>query len=157
MRTRADGVTVVDDAYNANPDSMRAALKALVTMARAGESPRRTWAVLGEMGELGDESVVEHDAIGRLAVRLDVTRIVAVGATRPVRGLYQGAVMEGSWGDEATHVPDADAAIALLERELQPGDLVLVKASQSVRLWTVAEAILAGSVGTAGTETEAAR
>ncbi|UQB70978.1 UDP-N-acetylmuramoyl-tripeptide--D-alanyl-D-alanine ligase [Rhodococcus ruber] len=157
VRTRADGVTVVDDAYNANPDSMRAALKALVTMARAGESPRRTWAVLGEMGELGDESVVEHDAIGRLAVRLDVTRIVAVGATRPVRGLYQGAVMEGSWGDEATHVPDADAAIALLERELQPGDLVLVKASQSVRLWTVAEAILAGSVGTAGTETEAAR
>ncbi|UYP17464.1 UDP-N-acetylmuramoyl-tripeptide--D-alanyl-D-alanine ligase [Rhodococcus sp. Z13] len=143
VHTRSDGVTVIDDAYNANPDSMRAAVKALVTMARSGGFPRRTFAVLGEMGELGEDSVVAHDAIGRLAVRLDVTRIIAVGATRPVRGLFQGAVMEGSWGEEASHVPDADAAIALLREELQPGDIVLVKASQSVGLWTVADALLA--------------
>ncbi|MEE2034438.1 glutamate ligase domain-containing protein, partial [Rhodococcus chondri] len=132
-----------DDSYNANPDSMRAAVKALVSMARAGDTRRRTFAVLGEMAELGDESVVAHDAIGRFAVRLDVTRIVAVGATRPVRGLFQGAVMEGSWGEEASHVPDADAAIELLRDELRPGDIVLVKASQSVGLWTVADAVLA--------------
>ena len=159
VRTRADGVTVIDDAYNANPDSMRAALKALVTMARAGDTPRRTFAVLGEMGELGDDSVVEHDRIGRLAVRLDVTRIIAVGATRPVRGLFQGAVMEGSWGEEASHVPDADAAIALLEDELEPGDVVLVKASQSVGLWSVADAVLGAGTGNtdSAVETEAAR
>lgn len=147
VRTRADGVTVIDDSYNANPDSMRAAVKALVSMARAGDTRRRTFAVLGEMAELGDESVVAHDAIGRLAVRLDVSRIIAVGATRPVRGLFQGAVMEGSWGEEASHVPDADAAIALLRDELRPGDIVLVKASQSVGLWTVADAVLADAPG----------
>ncbi|WP_033097601.1 UDP-N-acetylmuramoyl-tripeptide--D-alanyl-D-alanine ligase [Rhodococcus sp. D-6] len=147
VQTRSDGVTVIDDAYNANPDSMRAAVKALVTMARSGPDRRRTFAVLGEMAELGDDAVVAHDAIGRLAVRLDVTRIIAVGATRPVRGLFQGAVMEGSWGEEASHVPDADAAIALLRDELQPGDIVLVKASQSVGLWTVAEAVLADDPG----------
>ncbi len=60
--------------------------------------------------------------------------------TRQVRGLYQGAVMEGSWGEEACHVPDADAAIAVLREELEPGDIVLVKASQSVGLWAVADA-----------------
>ncbi|MEZ5154171.1 UDP-N-acetylmuramoyl-tripeptide--D-alanyl-D-alanine ligase [Rhodococcus zopfii] len=159
VRTRPDGVTVIDDAYNANPDSMRAALKALVSMARAGGTPRRTFAVLGEMAELGEESVVEHDAIGRLAVRLDVTRIIAVGATRPVRGLFQGAVMEGSWGEEASHVPDAAAAIALLEDELEPGDVVLVKASQSVGLWSVADAVLGAETEDAdpAVETEAAR
>ena len=78
---RPDGVTVVNDAYNANPESMRAALRALVGDGRGG---RRTWAVLGEMLELGDESRAEHDAVGRLAVRLDVDRLVAVGAGAPV-------------------------------------------------------------------------
>ncbi|KQU30565.1 MULTISPECIES: UDP-N-acetylmuramoyl-tripeptide--D-alanyl-D-alanine ligase [unclassified Rhodococcus (in: high G+C Gram-positive bacteria)] len=143
VRTRADGVTVVNDSYNANPDSVRAALKALVTMARSGrDRGRRSWAVLGEMAELGDESVIEHDRIGRLAVRLAVSKIIVVGTGRPSHGLYQGAVMEGSWGEEAHLVPDADAAIALLRDEVEPGDLVLVKASQSVGLWTVAEALL---------------
>jgi len=158
VRTRADGVTIIDDAYNANPDSMRAGIKALVTMARAGNTRRRTFAVLGEMAELGDDSVVQHDAIGRLAVRLDVSRVIAVGPTRQVRGLYQGAVMEGSWGEEACHVPDADAAIALLREELEPGDIVLVKASQSVGLWAVADALLGDPAdNTAATGTEDAR
>ena len=96
---RADGVTVVNDSYNANPDSMRAALKALVSMARSDRHfGRRSWAVLGEMGELGPESVVEHDAIGRLAVRLDVSKLIVVGTGRTSRAMHQGAVMEGSWG-----------------------------------------------------------
>ncbi|UGT41019.1 UDP-N-acetylmuramoyl-tripeptide--D-alanyl-D-alanine ligase [Nocardia yamanashiensis] len=150
VRTRADGVTVVNDSYNANPDSVRAALKALVTMSKAGDTPRRSWAVLGEMGELGDESVLEHDKIGRLAVRLDVDRVVVVGAGRPVRALFQGTVQEGSWGDEAVHVPDIASAIELLDEELEPGDVVLVKASKSVGLWAVAEHLT-------GAEQEAAR
>eukprot|EP01133_Synstelium_polycarpum_P029567 gene29567-36255_t len=137
---RADGVTVVNDSYNANPDSMRAALKA--------------WAVLGEMGELGPESVVEHDAIGRLAVRLDVSKLIVVGTGRTSRAMHQGAVMEGSWGDESVVVPDAAAAIAILEAELEPGDLVLVKASKSVELWTVAEAILAATPNTDSENTD---
>ncbi|MFF0817043.1 UDP-N-acetylmuramoyl-tripeptide--D-alanyl-D-alanine ligase [Rhodococcus sp. NPDC003318] len=147
VRTRADGVTVVNDSYNANPDSVRAALKALVTMSRAGQgAPRRTWAVLGEMAELGPETVVEHDAIGRFVVRLDVTRLIVVGEGRPLRGMHQGAVMEGSWGEESMLVPDHDAALEVLRREVAPGDIVLVKASQSVGLWTVAEALLADTV-----------
>lgn len=133
---RADGVTVINDAYNANPESVRAALKALVAMANG----RRTWAVLGEMRELGEDTVAEHDALGRLAVRLDVNRLVVVGeAARPI---HLGAALEGSWGNETVAVPDVDAAIALLRRELRPGDLVLVKASRVVGLERVANALL---------------
>jgi UDP-N-acetylmuramoyl-tripeptide--D-alanyl-D-alanine ligase len=134
---RADGVTLINDAYNANPDSVRAALKALVAMAGG----RRTWAVLGEMRELGDASAEEHDAIGRLAVRLDVSRLVVVGeAARP---MHLGASLEGSWGDESVFVRDVGEAVALLRRELRPGDLVLVKASRAVGLEQVAEVLLA--------------
>ncbi|GAB3689291.1 UDP-N-acetylmuramoyl-tripeptide--D-alanyl-D-alanine ligase [Angustibacter aerolatus] len=125
---RPDGVTIVNDAYNANPDSVRAALKALKAMS-AG---RRTWAVLGEMLELGPDAVAEHDAIGRLAVRLDVSRLVAVG--EGARAVHTGAVMEGSWGEESVHVPDADAALALLREQLQPGDVVLLKSSNGAGL-----------------------
>ncbi|MEU8894290.1 UDP-N-acetylmuramoyl-tripeptide--D-alanyl-D-alanine ligase [Nocardia sp. NPDC048505] len=139
VRTTEDGVTVVNDSYNANPDSVRAALKALVTMSKAEATPRRSWAVLGEMGELGEESVIEHDAIGRLAVRLDVDRLIVVGTGRPSRAMHQGAVMEGSWGEESILVPDIGAAIALLDDEVETGDVVLVKASKSVGLWAVAE------------------
>ncbi|MCQ4119046.1 UDP-N-acetylmuramoyl-tripeptide--D-alanyl-D-alanine ligase [Rhodococcus tibetensis] len=153
VRDRPDGVTVVNDSYNANPDSMRAAIKALVSMARTGRgAARRSWAVLGEMAELGPESVVEHDAIGRFAVRLDVSKLIIVGTGRPARAMHQGAVMEGSWGDEAILVPDAASAIALLEKELAAGDLVLVKASQSIGLWEVADAVLAGHTGQKGSE-----
>ncbi|NLG54723.1 MAG: UDP-N-acetylmuramoyl-tripeptide--D-alanyl-D-alanine ligase [Rhodococcus sp.] len=144
VRDRTDGVTVINDSYNANPDSMRAGIKALVSMAKSGrDAERRSWAVLGEMAELGDNSVVEHDAIGRFAVRLDVSRLIVVGTGRPARAMHQGAVMEGSWGEESMLVPDAAAAIAVLEEELEPGDVVFVKASQAVGLWQVAEALFA--------------
>jgi UDP-N-acetylmuramoyl-tripeptide--D-alanyl-D-alanine ligase len=135
---RADGVTVVNDAYNANPESMRAALKALAAMGRAGH--RRTWAVLGEMAELGAAAREEHDALGRLAVRLDVSRLVAVGPNAKL--IWAGASLEGSWDNESTWVPDADAAVALLRAELTPGDVVLVKASRAAGLERVAAALL---------------
>lgn len=141
VHTRADGVTIVNDAYNANPDSMKAGLRALAVMARSGES-RRSWAVLGEMAELGDESITEHDRVGRLAVRLDISRLVVVGTGRPMSAMHHGAVMEGSWGSESAMVADADAALALLRAELQPGDVVLVKASNSAGLGSLAEALL---------------
>lgn len=139
---RPDGVTIVNDAYNANPESMRAALRALAAMGRAAQAQGgRTWAVLGKMAELGDASLAEHDAVGRLAVRLNVSKLVAVG-DREASWLQLGAYNEGSWGEESVHVSDAQAAVDLLRRELRPGDVVLVKASRSVGLEQVALALL---------------
>lgn len=152
VQTRADAVTVINDSYNANPDSMRAAIRAMVTMARSEpehgvpmpeRGKRKTWAILGEMAELGEDAVIEHDALGRFAVRMDVRKIISVGSNRAMHALHQGAVMEGSWFDEAFLLPDAEAAEALLRAELEPGDIVLVKASQAVGLWRVAEAVMA--------------
>jgi UDP-N-acetylmuramoyl-tripeptide--D-alanyl-D-alanine ligase len=154
VTTRADGVTVIDDAYNANPDSMRAGLQALAWIAHGGvegggRSPaekRRSWAVLGEMAELGEDAIAEHDRIGRLAVRLDVSRLVVVGSGRSMSAMHHGAVMEGSWGAAdkgAVNVADSDAALALLRAEVQPGDVVLVKASNSAGLGTLADALAA--------------
>ncbi|MFF2202936.1 UDP-N-acetylmuramoyl-tripeptide--D-alanyl-D-alanine ligase [Streptomyces sp. NPDC058145] len=134
---RPDGVTIVNDAYNANPESMRAALRALAAMGKG----RRTWAVLGKMAELGDEALAEHDAVGRLAVRLNVSKLVAVGGIE-ASWLQLGAYNEGSWGEESVHVSDAQAAVDLLRSELRPGDVVLVKASRSVGLEGVAQALL---------------
>ncbi|MGA5544446.1 UDP-N-acetylmuramoyl-tripeptide--D-alanyl-D-alanine ligase [Mycobacterium sp. NPDC051198] len=169
--TRADGVTVINDAYNANPDSMRAGLKALAWMAREGSGEpavdhagepafdlrgkRRSWAVLGEMAELGDDAITEHDAIGRFAVRLDVSRLIVVGTGRTMNAMHHGAVMEGSWGSESTMVDDADAALALLQAELQPGDVVLVKASNSVGLGALADALVAAEAGSPSPTAEA--
>lgn len=132
-----NGVTLIDDTYNANPESMRSALRALAMIGRH----RRTWAVLGEMRELGDLEVEEHDAIGRLAVRLDISHLVAIGRMGKIMQI--AAANEGSWGDEAAHVEDADAAIAHVLARWQPGDVVLVKASRSIRLERVAEALRA--------------
>lgn len=134
-----NGVTLIDDSYNANPESMRSALRALAMIGRH----RRTWAVLGEMRELGDAAVEEHDAIGRMAVRLDISHLVAVG---PMGKIMQiAATNEGSWGDESAHVTDVEAAIAHVLERWQPGDVVLVKASRSIRMERVAQALAAAA------------
>lgn len=137
---RPDGVTVVNDAYNANPDSMRAALKALAAIGRGRGPQARTIAVLGEMRELGESSRDEHDAIGRLAVRLDIHQLLVVG--EPARAMHLGAYLEGSWGEESVFVADNDEAVRWLRSHLQPGDVVLVKASRGARLDQVAAALL---------------
>jgi len=135
-----DGVTVIDDAYNANPDSMRAALKALASVGR-GRPGSRTVAVLGEMLELGADAQAEHDAVGRLAVRLDIHQLLVVG--EPARAMHLGALLEGSWGEESVFVADAAAAEAWLAEHLRPGDVVLFKASNAVGLSRLAEAVAA--------------
>jgi UDP-N-acetylmuramoyl-tripeptide--D-alanyl-D-alanine ligase len=137
---RDDGVLVINDAYNANPESMRAALKALAAVARARrDAGGRSFAVLGPMAELGPDGPAEHDALGRLAVRLDVSFLIAVG--EQARPIAHGAALEGSWAGESRWVPDVDAAVALLRSELRAADVVLVKASRAARLERVAAAI----------------
>lgn len=135
---RADGVTIVDDAYNANPDSMRAALRALGTI--AGRD-RRSVAVLGEMLELGAESRHEHAEIGRLLVDLDIGLAVVVGAG--AGAIADGAIHRRPGGGEVRRVEDAEAARVLLREELRPGDVVLVKSSHGAGLWRLADELAA--------------
>jgi UDP-N-acetylmuramoyl-tripeptide--D-alanyl-D-alanine ligase len=121
---RADGVTVIDDAYNANPDSMKAALR---TLAVVSGRTRRSVAVLGEMLELGDSARAAHDEIGRLVVRLNIKQLVVIG--QGAYHIHEGAMQEGSWGSESIFVPDIAAARELLDESLEAGDVVLVKSS----------------------------
>jgi UDP-N-acetylmuramoyl-tripeptide--D-alanyl-D-alanine ligase len=131
-----DGVTVINDAYNANPESMRAALKALAMISKG----RRSFAVLGHMAELGAASTAEHDALGRLIVRFDIGQLLAVGDE--ARPIAHGAALEGSWNGESEWVADVRAAIARLGELLQPGDVVLVKGSRAAGMEQVALAVL---------------
>ena len=133
-------------------DEQRLLRQAVREFAEAEIAPHmREWDVaqrfpptlVGKMAELGDESLAEHDAVGRLAVRLNVGKLVAVGG-REASWLQLGAYNEGSWGEESVHVSDAQAAIDLLRSQLRPGDVVLVKASRSVGLESVAQALLDG-------------
>ncbi len=125
---RPDGVTIINDAYNANPESMRAALRTLADLGRG----RRTWAVLGAMLELGEDSIREHTAVGTQVVRLNISRLLVIG--REARALYVSAVNEGSWGDECLFAETVDEAYEILRSELEPGDLVLFKSSNSIGL-----------------------
>ncbi|TDV46309.1 UDP-N-acetylmuramoyl-tripeptide--D-alanyl-D-alanine ligase [Actinophytocola oryzae] len=140
VTTRDDGVTVVNDSYNANPESMAAALRTLARMA-GPNGERRTWAVLGVMGELGDSGAEAHEGIGRLAARLGIDRLVVVD--EQAGAIQHGARLEGTGtGEEPVLVPDVEAAVALLDTELRPGDVVLVKASKVAAIWRVADALL---------------
>jgi UDP-N-acetylmuramoyl-tripeptide--D-alanyl-D-alanine ligase len=135
---RADGATVLNDAYNANPDSMAAGLKALVAARRPGG---RTIAVLGGMAELGPFADAEHDRVGRLLVRLGVDRLVAVGEHGRV--IVQAARQEGIWEpQDAAAVADVGQAADAVG-PLGPADVVLVKASRVVGLDRVVERLLA--------------
>ena len=120
VRELRGGGLVVNDAYNANPTSMRAAL--LDLMERAGD--RRRVAILGEMAELGSESARYHDELGFLLGELGIELVVAVG--EPARA-YLGAVAEGRFAADA-------AAVEELLTALRPGDAILVKASRAVGL-----------------------
>ena len=140
VTTTGDGVTVVNDAYNANPESMVAALDALVALGRGAGArpPRPTWAVLGEMRELGDAAGAAHEQVGRDAAERGVTNVVAVGAA--ASGVATGASAAGG-GTVVTAVPAVDAAVSLLRERLVPGDVVLVKASRAAGLERVALAL----------------
>ena len=135
---RPDGVTVVNDAYNANPESVAAALRTLVVMA-GGQ--RRSWAVLGPLGELGAAEAAAHREIGVLAARLGVQRLVVVG--QQAEPMHRGATEEGGGtGSSAVLVPDVAAALDLLRAEVAAGDVVLIKASRAFGLERIADGLL---------------
>ena len=149
VTTAGNDITVINDSYNANPESMRAALTTLAQF-RVGDSDRRTWAVLGEMRELGEYSREAHESIGRLAVRLNISRLVCVGEATRVMAL--AAVSKGSWGGESVWVSDTDQALELLARDLRAGDIVLVKASRSIGLERVASEVMELSLSSLTTD-----
>jgi UDP-N-acetylmuramoyl-tripeptide--D-alanyl-D-alanine ligase len=134
---RPDGVQVINDAYNANPESVRAALTALASMANGG----RAFAVLGQMAELGGNSRAWHEEVGAFAARTGVSGLVVVG--EQAAPMLAGARSERGWRGELLHVPDGPAAAAALAGRIRPGDTVLVKASRAVALWEVAFALAA--------------
>jgi UDP-N-acetylmuramoyl-tripeptide--D-alanyl-D-alanine ligase len=140
VRRTAEGITVVNDAYNASPTSMAAALRSFRHLATG----RRHIAVLGEMLELGDHARAEHQKVGRLAVASDVDIVIAVGTG--ARPIADGARLAGAGRAQVIEVDDAERAVAAVTELARAGDAVLVKASRAVGLERVAEA-LAAAVG----------
>jgi len=129
--TTPEGIVVLNDAYNANPDSMRAALRAL------GDLPAtRRIAVLGDMLELGAHAEAEHAALADLAVAAGVDLLVAVGPHSAVTAVHAERA-----GIVALHAADRDEARALVVEHVRPGDAVLVKASRGIGLEAVAGAL----------------
>jgi UDP-N-acetylmuramoyl-tripeptide--D-alanyl-D-alanine ligase len=143
----AGGIRVIDDAYNANPASMAAALRTARAMAGEG----RSIAVLGAMAELGSIAVQEHERVGELVVRLGIDRLIAVGAGAGL--IAAAAEREGMEPDRIERVPDADEAAAAVRAAARPGDLVLIKASRVEGLDRVARSLVAPApdrIGTGG-------
>jgi UDP-N-acetylmuramoyl-tripeptide--D-alanyl-D-alanine ligase len=136
---RGDGVTVINDAYNANPESVRAAVAALRHLAQGG----RAFAILGHMAELGDASRASHEDVGEFAARAGLAGLIAVGPE--AEPLLAGARRVRSWTGEALAVPDGAAALDALANQLKPGDVVLVKASRAAALEGVAAELLEGA------------
>ncbi|HEY8416928.1 MAG TPA: UDP-N-acetylmuramoyl-tripeptide--D-alanyl-D-alanine ligase [Limnochordales bacterium] len=143
VRERPDGLRVINDAYNASPASMQAALALLAEV----EAERRL-AVLGDMLELGPLSDAAHREVGRRAAAAGVDHLVAVG--RWAETVCAAAVDAGLPPERAEALPDAQAAAARVAALVRPGDVVLVKASRGLKLERVAEALLAGEAPTGG-------
>jgi UDP-N-acetylmuramoyl-tripeptide--D-alanyl-D-alanine ligase len=131
-----NGSQIINDAYNASPESTKAALQTLATIGRQGY---RTVAVLGEMAELGTQSATEHDSVGRLAVRLNIDQVVVVGDRAKL--IHMGASQEGSWDGESKFFDSIDEALHYLRGLLGSGDVVLVKSSKSAELRFLGDAL----------------
>jgi len=116
----SSGLRVIDDTYNANPDSVRAAIDVLKTM------PGRKWFALGDMGEVGEYGRAYHEEIGVYAREAGIDRLLAAGA------LAQIAV--DAFGDGAEHFPSVEMLGARLVEDVRPGDVVLVKGSRFMRM-----------------------
>lgn len=153
---RPDGVVILNDSYNANPDSMASGLATLAHIGanrQARDPQARTWALVGDMLELGDGAAEEHRRIGALAARLGITDLLAVGEY--AADVVAGAT-EANVGTRAAVVPDK-FAMTTAAAPLGPSDVVLVKASRGLALETVAADLAAGSGASDADETGGAR
>ncbi|MCG7267114.1 UDP-N-acetylmuramoyl-tripeptide--D-alanyl-D-alanine ligase [Corynebacterium sp. ACRQJ] len=141
VRTReSDGVTIINDSYNANPESMRAGIDALAYTAK-GRREAESWAVLGQMGELGEDASDEHAELGHVLAQRRIDHAVIVGNGVNQRALANAARESGV---ETHVVENIDGAVNYLDMSLNPQDVVLIKASYSDGLWAVAEGLLIG-------------
>ena len=139
-RRTADGVRLIDDSYNANPDSLAAALDVLTAVPLTAGG--RHILVLGDLGELGDDSAALHRELGTSARAAGAARLYATGP------LSAGAV--AAFGDGAAHYPDQDALIAALRAETAAADVLLVKGSRSSAMDRVADALCGDASGEPG-------
>jgi UDP-N-acetylmuramoyl-tripeptide--D-alanyl-D-alanine ligase len=138
QQAEVDGISIINDAYNASPESMRAALQTLAVLGK--DTGRRTIAVLGEMAELGEFSAESHDSIGRLIVRLNIDQLVVVG--RGAKLIHMGAAQEGSWDGESKFFDSIDEALPHVRGMLRSNDIVLVKSSKSANLRHLGDALM---------------
>lgn len=134
LHETGNGVTVLNDAYNANPSSMAAALRTVAAMT----APGRRWAVLGHMAELGAGGEQAHRDIGGLCGDLGLDGLLVVGE---LASPIAAAARDAGFGGALLFVPTPEEAVTALTEQLQPGDLVLIKASRSVGLETIADAL----------------
>ena len=140
MTNLGNHITLVNDCYNANPESMRAALAATASMA-AG---RRSWAILGEMRELGETSRIEHESLGRAAAEMGIDRLICIGdALLPP---HESALAAGLKSFAVTDIQDA---IRIVTEQAITGDVIVVKASRGIALERVADALSAWNGGAA--------
>jgi UDP-N-acetylmuramoyl-tripeptide--D-alanyl-D-alanine ligase len=142
LHERADGLIVINDAYNANPASMTSAVEALSLIGR--RRGRRTVAVLGEMLELGDQSRVGHRQVGQVVGQLGVDVLVAVGEAAAT--IADGASRVDSWNGEAILTAGRDEALLWVRENVAAADVVLVKASRGAALEVIADGLLEGEV-----------
>ena len=124
-----DGITIINDAYNASPDSMSAALR---TLAQVRKDDGRSVAVLGAMSELGEYTIQEHIQVGLQAVRLRISELIVVG--KEARHLHISAINEGSWDGESVFFETQDEAFEYLTQTLRANDTVMVKSSNAAGL-----------------------
>jgi UDP-N-acetylmuramoyl-tripeptide--D-alanyl-D-alanine ligase len=133
--TSSAGVVVLNDAYNANPESMAAGLPTARWMARRG----RLIAVLGHMAELGPIAFDEHERLGELVVRVGVERLITVG--EPARAIARAAVREGQLPEDVVSYDDPFEAVGDVRAWARAGDVVVIKGSRVVGLERAAEAL----------------
>lgn len=136
VRIASSGTTVIDDSYNANPDSMIAALDTFASMQVQG----KRIAVLGDMGELGSLAEEGHRSVGQKVATSSVDTLICIG---PLSRVIQHAACEaGMSQDSVIHVDNAHEALEALESVVSPDDCVLVKASHSLELSQVVEGLV---------------
>ena len=140
LHERADGLLVINDSYNANPASTTSAVEALSVIGR--RRGRRTVAVLGELRELGESARAGHVEVGVAAAALGIDVVVVVGEA--AAGIADGLrSADPPWRGEVIVTAGRDEALAWVRENVAAGDVVLVKASNGVALWVIAEQLLA--------------